>query len=67
MIDESLFPIRKKLFFLCVYFRVLAPPTPDTMTATHAIQPIIIIKESAYIVKNFIWKLEQKPLGMIKG
>jgi hypothetical protein len=37
------------------------------MTATHAIQPIIIIKESAYNVKNFIWKYEQKPLGMIKG
>jgi hypothetical protein len=35
---------------------------PDTMTATHAIQPIIIIKESAYIVKGFIWKYEQKPL-----
>lgn len=32
------------------------------MTATHAIQPIIIIKESAYIVKDFIWKYEQKPL-----
>ncbi|MFJ7855899.1 hypothetical protein ACIQX3_24570 [Peribacillus frigoritolerans] len=53
--------------FFYVLFRVLAPPTPDTMTATHAIQPIIIIKESAYIVKNFIWKHKQKPLGMIKG
>ncbi|PAL04669.1 hypothetical protein B8W99_26525 [Peribacillus simplex] len=50
-----------------VLFRVVAPPTPDTMTATYAIQPIIIIKESAYIVKGFIWKYEQKPLGIIKG
>ncbi|PAK38277.1 hypothetical protein CHI08_21250 [Peribacillus simplex] len=53
--------------FFYVLFRVLAPPTPDTMTATHAIQPITIIKESAYNVKGFIWKYEQKPLGMIKG
>ncbi|PAL09685.1 hypothetical protein B8W99_20385 [Peribacillus simplex] len=30
----------------------MAPPTPDTVTATHAIQPNFIIIESAYIFKN---------------
>ncbi|MGM0886764.1 MAG: hypothetical protein ACQEW5_07340 [Bacillota bacterium] len=30
----------------------MAPPTPDTVTATHAIQPNSIIIESAYIFKN---------------
>ena len=30
---------------------VLAPPTLNTMTATHAIQPIFIINESDYKVK----------------
>jgi hypothetical protein len=30
---------------------VLAPPTLNTMTATHAIQPIIIINENDFKVK----------------
>jgi len=30
---------------------VSAPPTLNTMTATHAIQPILSIKESVYKVK----------------
>jgi hypothetical protein len=30
---------------------VSAPPTLNTMTATHAIQPIFIINESVYNVK----------------
>lgn len=32
---------------------VSAPPTLNTMTATHAIQPTIIIIENAYKVKVF--------------
>jgi len=32
---------------------VSAPPTPDTMIATRAIQPIIIITEGAYISENY--------------
>ena len=33
---------------------VLAPPTLNTMTATHAIQPTFIINESDYKVKILI-------------
>jgi len=41
--------VKKSYFFI-----VLAPPTLNTLTATRAIQPIIIIKENAYIVKDFL-------------
>ena len=47
------FYANKKGHFLYVLFLVSAPPTPDTMTATRAIQPIITISESAYIVKDY--------------
>ena len=47
------FYTNKKGHFLYALFLVSAPPTPDTMTATPAIQPIIIIIESAYIVKDY--------------
>ena len=33
---------------------VSAPPTLNTMTATHAIQPILSIKESVYKIKILI-------------
>ena len=33
------------------YFPVLAPPTLNTVTATHAIPPILSINESDYKVK----------------
>jgi len=49
---ESSFYANKKGHFLYALFLVSAPPTPDTMTATHAIQPIIIIIESAYNFKD---------------
>jgi len=37
-----------------MYVPGIGPPTPDTMTATHATQPIIIIKESVYIFEGYI-------------
>ena len=36
------------------YVLVLAPPTLNTVTATHTIQPTIIVVENAYKVKRLL-------------
>jgi hypothetical protein len=45
--------------FLCLT-RALAPPSPYAMVATHATQPITIIFENAFKVKDKFFSAQRK-------